>query len=445
MHANRYLGSLLVLLSSCFLVAEVASAQQCCAPESLLVMGRESQFVAAPGYNGETRQMRQPVRWSGIPTGLLEGRSLEVIGRPDIWYNRVEGLRIGTLLGAVVDDQLYLKVGGSVNTGLSGSDRWSYRASARYHLEQGTFAALSFHEGVHTRYESALYGPFLNSINRLFGGDDYFDYYRSARLRGVVGHDFTGRPLTFAVSFLNERSSSVPATTDFDLVGNDGTLRDNLGVEANTIRSVGAYLWWGEPTFRPRGLFGEHRVALGAEASSPALMGSDKNFLRLTADIQWEIETFARDQMRPNSLNLRLNAATFMGDLPRHRYGIVDGGMGIYTPFGSMRTLRGAPYEGERHLAFFWEHHFRGLLFEQFGLQWPVEEGLGLAVFGGHGRTWLGFDPQVTNSRADRVPDGFHHELGLSVTGILQVARLDAAVRLDEPGWGLGLSVSRLF
>ena len=71
------------------------------------------------------------------------------------------------------------------------------------------------------------------------------------------------------------------------------------------------------------------------------------------------------------------------------RLGIVDGALGLYAPFGALRTLGGRPYEGERHAALFWEHNFRTLPFELAGLYGLARRGYSVLLFGGHARTWV--------------------------------------------------------
>ena len=43
------------------------------------------------------------------------------------------------------------------------------------------------------------------------------------------------------------------------------------------------------------------------------------------------------------------------------------------------------------------------------------------------------------------MPDRVHHELGLSLSGLFGLFRLDVAARLDAPGFAVGVSAARIF
>jgi len=66
-------------------------------------------------------------------------------------------------------------------------------------------------------------------------------------------------------------------------------------------------------------------------------------------------------------------------------------------------------------------------------------------VHGGHARSWLTADLSRQVGRAGAVPGGFHHEAGVSLSGLFTLFRLDATWRLDAPGFALGVSMARLF
>ena len=153
--------------------------------------------------------------------------------------------------------------------------------------------------------------------------------------------------------------------------------------------------------------------------------------------------------VRANTLDLRLDAGMSLGTPPLQRFGVAEASPLPYTPFGALRTLDDRPHQGEHHVAFFWEHNFRTIPFELIGWQALVDQDIGLIVHGGHGRTWIGDDAQQRLRRRGvflRTTDGFHHELGLSVNGLLYDSlRLDLTKRLDAPSFSVGVSVLRFF
>ncbi|MFP6646296.1 MAG: hypothetical protein VCF24_22455 [Candidatus Latescibacterota bacterium] len=122
------------------------------------------------------------------------------------------------------------------------------------------------------------------------------------------------------------------------------------------------------------------------------------------------------------------------------------------APFGSFRTLRDRPYEGEHYAAFFYEWRWGGGIFELFGGLFkplralirpmvgnPTHFGMGWALHGGHGRTWL---PQLDFEA--RHTDQWHHEAGLSLT-VFNAINADVTWRLDRRRRRFGLSFVHSF
>ena len=91
-----------------------------------------------------------------------------------------------------------------------------------------------------------------------------------------------------------------------------------------------------------------------------------------------------------------------------------------------------------------WEHNFRTVPLERIGWRWAVERGWGIVAFGGHGSTWMR-DAARQRWLGDAVPDGWHHEVGVSLSGLFGLLRLDLARRIDAPGWAVGFGAARLF
>ena len=159
--------------------------------------------------------------------------------------------------------------------------------------------------------------------------------------------------------------------------------------------------------------------------------------------------TFYKRRLLPNTLDVKLSAGTFSGTLPIQRYGIADVAPGLFSFFGSLKSRRFRPYEGEQYLSMVAEHNFRTIPFELLGLDALVERELGIIVFGGIGKTWvserrqqdlqadLGFQPNTTNAA--------HIEAGFSLNKIFGLFRVDFAQRLDERAFLVNIGVARLF
>jgi len=376
---------------------------------------------------------------------IADRRPFSLDGRPELWYNRVEGLHAGVELDAWLYERLQLRVGGGFSERLQGTDRWTYQTRARLLLgaQNDWEVTAGYRVGVQDHYDSRLYGPFLNSLTYVFGGDDYFDYYRKEAWRVELAYAGLPWDSRVAVDVTGEEARSLEAATSYDVFGSRSALRPNPAVVEDRLLAVGATAVIGERDFRPRGLFGQRQARLRAEVGSFDNGGDDADYLQLSADLHGRIATFNRDDPRPMALDVRLKGGTYTGTLPAQRAQAVDGSLGIYTPFGALRTKRGLPYVGGQHVGLFYEHNFRSTPFAALGVDWAADRDWHLLLWGAHGRAWAA--DGATQLRAAQASDGFHHEVGVSLNRLLSVVRLDVGVRLDEPGVFAGVAVARIF
>ncbi|MFB6231699.1 MAG: DUF5686 family protein [Salinibacter sp.] len=382
-----------------------------------------------------------------------DGDSLDVVdvsARPaGLRYNRVEGAHVGGRVGLDVGP---VEVGGRVgySTGPSGSTKWSYGGGVTADLSASTTLGVRYHYGIAPRYRARsriapLWARLSNSLWMLAGEPEYFDYFGNERFRVSVRQAFSGPELDLELQVRNERHFSVAKTTDYNVLGRSITQPANPSVDEGWLRSVAL-----SATLGGGGLLGVtplNRVQASVEHSDPGLAASDFDFTRVEVVADARIETFFQRRLLPNTLDLRLDAGASLGTLPLQRFGVIEASPLPYTPFGALRTLDDRPYQGEHHVAFFWEHNFRTVPFELIGWQAPVDQDIGIIVHGGHGRTWIEDDTEQRLARrgvAVRTSDGLHHELGLSINGLLYDSlRLDVTKRLDASGFSIGVSVLR--
>ena len=370
-------------------------------------------------------------------------------GLPILRYNRVEGGHVGLRLDLGVGP-LTVQGRGGYNTGPSGSTRWSYGGTATAPVADGTELSLSYHYGIEPRYRARsrivpVWARLSNSLFTLAGQPDYFDYFGNERLRLGVRREFASPDLALAFQVRNERHFSVRKATDYSVVGRSVRQPSNPPVDDGWVRSAAL-----TATLGGGGILGVTpitRVQATVEHSTSAVAASDFDFTRFGVVADARVETFFQRRLLPNALDLRLDAGASLGTLPLQRCGVIEASPLPYTPFGALRTLDDRPYQGEHHAALFWEHNFRTVPFELLGWQAPVEQDIELLLHGGHGRTWIDDDTERRLRRRDvalRQADGLHHELGLSVNGLLyDTLRLDVAKRLDASGLSVGVSVLR--
>ncbi len=382
----------------------------------------------------------------GDASDASAGGGLGISFTPALHYNRVEGLYAGALLARTWADLLTLRAGGGYGTA-TGSSRLSYRAGLSLERRR---SALHAHllRGVATIQESAPLLLSANGLVMLFGGYDYFDYYWQQGLTLEATTRVPDADLSFAAGLAVMDLEALEATVDYNLLGVDRVHPANpsvsaAGTDAARRASLHASVRYGDadPTF---GVTGRRFVELGIEWSQPGFLESEHGFARYRLNAEWQVPTFFQRRLLANTLHLRAVAFTVRGDTPVWAYGSLDSRMGVVAPFGRFKTLPGRPYTAPSGVALFWEHNFRTLFFEMLGWRRLARDGYGVLVFGGHGRMW-----NPDNSASLRYGPMYgandHHEVGLSLSGLFSLFRLDAAVRLDAPGVTVGLAAARLF
>ena len=379
----------------------------------------------------ETKKQTEPAQERAKSSRWLG--SIEL--KPVLRYDRVGGAHLGLEGNRGLGGGLEARVGAGYNVGL---ERWSYRGRVGWQRTAGT-AVLEYGRGPVPRIPSDSYPLLLNSGQFLLGLDDYFDYYWNERLRGRL-HLSLPSQVGLAVGFNHEEHSSLQETSSFSLLNRDWRPRPNPAIEEGRLRSVEASLEWGRP-YQPFGMTANRRVAVGVEHSSAGL-GSDFSFTRLRLALDGHFKTFLRRRITPNALDVRVVAGYSIGDVPVQRFGALEASMGFFSPFGTFRTVRGHPYEGQHYAALYWEHNFKTTPFELLGLWDWAMRGAGLVVHGASGRTWIDPEQRAKLGYDPRYEASFHHEAGVSLM-LYHLLRFDFTRRLDQPGWSVGLSLVR--
>ena len=362
---------------------------------------------------------------------------------PVVGFDRVEGGRLGVKYEHEFSKHwsAYIK-GGYTTTlekafyGAGGEHRFGYRR--RGHLEA------EYYNGVDMRQNSENYNLLMTSGQPLFGYRDYFDYYKSHRFKVTGGYNFAFQDLDFSAGFHQDIQKSVSKTTDWDIIGRKYDQRKNPAIDKGTLRSFIFTGTWGEK-YVPMGVVGNNGLTVSIEHSGKKILSSDFGFTTYKVSGNVRIKTFLRRRFIPNTLDVYATAGTYTGKLPVQRFGVIDGSLGYFTPFGTFKTLRTRGYEGEKYAAVFAEHNFRSLPFELIGLDWFARKNIGIAVFGSAGRTWIDKNRLAGLGYAPVYTTRWHQEVGASVNGLFGLFRIDAAQRLDKKNFYLGMSMARLF
>ncbi|MBO6779885.1 MAG: carboxypeptidase-like regulatory domain-containing protein [Rhodothermales bacterium] len=364
---------------------------------------------------------------------------------PDIAYNRVVG----------ASPALRISVGGAARAWgrvehSFGLDQTLWSGGARL-ARRDWEVRVSMEERVRTTSGSWTRSSIENSLGFMLGARDYFDYYRSDRVQASLTVE-PGRLLPdLTLGLRREDVSSVPKTTEYRLLDKDEEVADNPRVPTERVGSVFMQAVVGVPPDPAGFVTGSNSVQAEFEAAGDGLLGGETAFVRAGARATGRLPTFHRRRLLPQVLDIRLHVGWSREALPQYRLWSVDGA-GFGSRPGSLRSLQGRPLEGDRSALVTWEHHFRTVPFERLGWRWAVDEGLGIIAFGGHGRTWLRPENQPRNTQprlADRwqpnLVDAWVHELGLSISGLFGMLRVDLVRRLDDPAWSWGIGAARIF
>ncbi len=358
---------------------------------------------------------------------------------PWLRFNRVDGYFTGIGRTFPFREDLAVELRVAQATGLR---RVRFLGRGTYRWGRGGTLEGRYARDTAPRNASPLYTMPLASIPALLGQGDYFDYLWTERAAIRLGHAF---PLfRFSVEGRLETHESVERAVTHPWPFR-ATFRANPPVADGRLHTVVASLAVGDG-YQPLRTGPLRRAEVRVERGDPGLFGGDFAFTRYQLFFDGHLPTFLRARPRPNALLVRAFAGTSSGTLPPQRLGVLDGSLGPFSAFGAFRSLRGRPYEGTRYLGLFWEHDFTTTPFERLGLRALVDRGTGLRLFGGHGRAWLDADRLAPLPFTPRRADGFHHELGVSLTDIWSTPfRLDLTYRIDAPGFFVGFGLSRLF
>ncbi|MCH2449935.1 MAG: DUF5686 and carboxypeptidase regulatory-like domain-containing protein [Gracilimonas sp.] len=372
-------------------------------------------------------------------------KNLSPVGR----FNRVDVFYGGLKHSRwYADNRVNSTVFGGYSTGY-GDGTFSYGARLEWRPLKNTrlFKIFSGYSArTATRYNSDMLSPGMTTVTSLLGYADYFDYYRNEGLE-VGAARFFRRMGTLSLAYNYEVHTSIDYKSSYDIIGNDFVQRPNSYVDEGTLSAVKIELSKGNDK-KGFGAIGANDYSLSIEQSAK-FMGSIWDYTRFKVDLYRRFETFYQRRFFPNTLDMRFNAGTYVGNLPVQKNEVLDVAPGIFTPFGAFRAKRFIPYEGASYLALNAEHNFKSVPFEMLGWRNATKTGLSIIAFGGIGRTWVkqqqvdefnnryGFSPQST--------EDWHMEAGLSLSNIFNLFRADVAYRIDDPGFFIGVSIARFF
>lgn len=297
-----------------------------------------------------------------------------------------------------------------------------------------------------TRYNSDMFTKVITSVPAMLGYNDYFDYYRNEGLRAGAAYRFNVAG-SARLNYKYEEHSSIIYKTSYDILASNRTQRFNPAIDEGTLSAIELELSKGSDK-KAFGAIGANDYAFSVEHSAKFL-GSSWDYTRFKVDVYRSFDTFYQRRFFPNTLDMRLNAGTYLGDLPIQKNEALDVAPGVFSPFGAFRAARFIPYEGTSYFALNAEHNFKSIPFELLGWRNAGQTGLSIIAFGGIGKTWIK-QSQVDNFRSaygyePYSTENMHIEAGLSLSNIFNLFRADVAYRVDNPGFFVGISIARFF
>jgi hypothetical protein len=408
-------------------------------------------------YNSldSTMTLRKAFKPTGFLANLVEiytgdGSEREEKGKdilsylsPQLWYNRVDGLHAGLTVNLDLTKNIQFKIGGGYKTG---SKDWGYfsEVKTRFGPDKRWHSLLRYNADTDTRYQSESWSMTLASFPPFFGLDDYSDFYRREGFYLDIGHKFSDLKSDISIAYLSEKHTSLDKITDYNLFGNGNIQRENPEINDGRMRSIIFNAQYGD-AYIPFGVIGQSRALLTIETSQPSLIPSDYSFTMFSMSFDWRINTFLTRRLFPNALDIHISAGTSKGDLPLQRFGIVDGSFQAISPFATLKTRKQRPYEGEQYFGFFWEHNFRTVPFELINFTFAVDKGIGIIVYGSHGRSWISDERLSQLSFIPAYTNKFHNEFGISINNLFSLFRIDTSYRFDNHLFYLGVSTARFF
>ncbi len=383
--------------------------------------------------------------------------------RPHVRFNRVEEFYGELGISRSPNDRVRFYGSFGYSTGVRGNDAVSYVVGSRFGLDRKNRLSidLNYARYTDTQTNSTPVLRTLNGIITLFEGVDYYDYYRNTGLRTTLAYDVPNSLLALKAGLQLESHEGLSKVTDFDVLGGDFVQRENPHTGSLGVHSFVAEISFGDRE-ETMGLLERKFLSLGFEHGSPVL-DSEHTFTIYNLELEWRFNTFFQRRLLPNAFDVKVVAQKGFGDVVLTRLGAIDGRVSFYNRFGTLKTLQSKPYRGEDVLGLFWEHNFKTVPFELLGMRKLAENGLNLIVFGGHARTWLPNElPFIEDDRPtactgqyplcgqnnlgliNKTPN-WHHEIGVSLSGLFSLFRVDFATRLDAPGFTVGIGSARIF
>jgi hypothetical protein len=381
-----------------------------------------------------TQTLEQQFEPKGPLASLASDNIEDVLGIIDARFNRVEGFFFG---GRFKSDSLIQQVSLTTSAGYGFSDNvFKYHLGGTYHLtrKQSVNIGAEVYRKLMNVPDGDFYSPLTISLMALVDKNDYRDYYLGTGWKSFINVQPTRR-MSATLGFLSENQTTMNVTSNYSFFSRNILFRPNPPILEGTMRSIQLDVRLG-PQRTPFDVTNRNALEISVEYSSSSL-GSNFDFTRSQALLQWNIKTFLQSLLFPPLLKVNLTAGTSSGTLPPQRFFTADTRASGYAPFGTLRGGHVKEFVGDRFVMLNLEHNFRSVPFVLLDIPFLYRNGIELVVHGSAAQTWLG---NISTS------SGWYYEAGMGINRILDIIRADLSYRLKEPRrFYFTLSIANIF
>ncbi|MFH0990619.1 MAG: DUF5686 family protein [bacterium] len=412
-----------------------------------------------------TQTLDKQFRPGGVAMSLADTagflRSFGFLEYVNLRFNRVEGLALGPQFDVrVLNDQLRLF--GSATHGFSNkrnnatlgleffltkrqnstvtvtignqSNISQVNSPTRLSLELDAYQKV-------TRFpDENVYGNWEITLGSLLSKVDYGDYYYTRGI-GVTLHSRFMRNLNTHLSYRREEQTSAHKQTDYSFFVRSTPFRGNPSIDDGTMSTLALKARYGSEEI-PFELLSFPFLEAEIEHSSPRFLGSSFDFTRTTIRGEYQIQTFSRRMLFPQTLRARITAGTTFGTIPQQRWFSLESSYDGYAPFGVLRGGSVKEFSGDRFVVLSLEHNFRTAPFLYLNIPFFYKNNIDLVISGSIARTWkAGTTPAPFGS----VTNGWYSEAGMGLSKIFGLLRLDATYRFAAPrGFHVSFGIAQI-
>ena len=371
-----------------------------------------------------TQTLEKQFKPSGPLMMLAEQSENFSLNNIDARFNRVEGFYLG---GKVKLDSLLPSITIQGKAGYSFSAQlFQYGVSGIiYGSNKRKFGiGADIRRSVENFPDGGYYSPFSISLMALIDKNDYRDYYLSSGWSLFIQYN-PSRKVSGEIKYNEDRQRSLDNATDYSIFSREKVYRNNPEIHEGLFRTLQLKFRLGEPS-TPLDIVSRNALEFEMEHSIPKSFGLNffSLYTRYSVLLDVNFNTFAPSLLFPPNLRIRTFSGYAHGVLPPQRLFYIDSRASGYAPYGVLKGAQVKEFWGDRAVAVFIEHNFRSVPFLLLNIPFLYRNGIELIVHGSVIQTWL---------NTTSTSNGWYKELGIGVSRIFDLFRVDLTYRLVEP------------